>query len=73
MVSGKNVCVGGRYGRSSKDNRTCMDDGVPVHGGHGACGRVGAEKMSRDELCLIVMLIAIDLYIKFVVKDIFRR
>ena len=50
-----------------------MDDGVPVYGGHGDCGRVGAEKMSRDELCLIVMLIAIDLYIKLVVKDIFRR
>ena len=50
-----------------------MDDGVPVHGGHGAGGRVEAEKMSRDELCLIVMLIAIDLYIKLVVKDIFRR
>ena len=33
----------------------------------------GAEKMNRDELCLIVMLIAIDLYIKLVVKDIFRR
>lgn len=29
--------------------------------------------MSRDELCLIVTLIAIDLYIKLVVKDIFRR
>ena len=50
-----------------------MDDGVPVHGGHGACGRVGAEKMSRDELCLIVTLIVIRLYINLVVKDVFRR
>lgn len=50
-----------------------MDDGVPVHGGHGAGGRVGAEKMSRDELCLIVTLIVIHLYINLVVKDIFRR
>lgn len=50
-----------------------MDYGVPVYGGHGDCGRVGTEKMSRDELCLIVTLIAIDLYIKFVAKDIFRR
>ena len=50
-----------------------MDDGVPVHGGHGACGRVGAEKMSRDELWLIVVLVLIHLWIDFVVKDVFRR
>lgn len=29
--------------------------------------------MSRGELCLIVTLIAIHLYINLVVKDIFRR
>lgn len=50
-----------------------MDNGVPVYGGHGACGRVGEEKMSRDELCLIATLIIVHLYIDLVVKDIFRR
>lgn len=45
-----------------------MDDGVPVHGGHGAGGRVGAEKMSDVGTWLIAMLLVLRLYILLAAK-----